>query len=119
MAAPAAAADGRAGRGEAVQEGLFAFVIRALEEGALRRRKDGLQKAPELPNTFPRHLEQQMMFIFVPILLHSFRQMLREKAVIVCMILSLKSRGRTRKRPAKASRRPLRANNSGIQSLPR
>src|SRR6516165_9293036 len=32
------------GDGEAVQEGLFALLIRAFEERTLRRRKDGLEK---------------------------------------------------------------------------
>jgi hypothetical protein len=65
--------------GEAVQEGLLALAVRAFEEGALRRRQDGFQKAPGLGYTGSRHFEHQMMLILIAILPHPLRQMLREE----------------------------------------
>ena len=69
-----------AGSCETVPEGFFAFVLRALEEVTLWRRKARFEKQSGIAETICRHLQKQVMLIFIAILLHFLRQMIWEKS---------------------------------------
>src|SRR5262249_4753763 len=69
-----------AGSCETVPEGFFAFVLRALEEVTLWRRKARFEKQSGIAATICRHLQKQVMLIVSAILLHFRPQMNWEKS---------------------------------------